>query len=100
MTEQFENVCFEDIFTCSEKVRARSVSTPPAGGSTISWERRIRLEPCSHKQSLYLYCSFCYHFKETIIHLIWDFVYSKAFRTLDFENVAIRILSSFCIDKN
>lgn len=45
MIERFENVCFEDIFTCRENVRARSVSTPPAGGSTISWERRIRLEP-------------------------------------------------------
>lgn len=31
--------------TCSEKVRARSVSTCPLGGSTISWERRMRLEP-------------------------------------------------------
>lgn len=33
-------------FTCSEKVRARSVSTDPLGGSTISWDLKIRLEPC------------------------------------------------------
>lgn len=31
--------------TCREKVRARSVSTCPLGGSTISWDRRMRLEP-------------------------------------------------------
>lgn len=77
MIEQFENVCFGAVFTCSENVRARSVSTPPAGGSTISWERRILLEPYRHKQSLYLHtcwvslnCSFYYHSKKTIIFLI------------------------------
>lgn len=31
--------------TCSEKVRARSVSTLPLGGSMISWDLKIRLEP-------------------------------------------------------
>lgn len=36
MLKRFESVCFEDISTCRENVRARSVSTPPAGGSTIS----------------------------------------------------------------
>lgn len=36
--------------TCSEKVSARSVSTCPLGGSTISWDRRTRLEPWAGRQ--------------------------------------------------
>lgn len=30
-------------------MRARSVSTDPLGGSTISWDLRMRLEPCGRK---------------------------------------------------
>lgn len=37
------------FLTCSEKVRARSVSTDPLGGSTISWDLKIRLEPCGNQ---------------------------------------------------
>lgn len=38
--------------TCSEKVNASSVSTCPLGGNTISWERRMRLEPCTETKSV------------------------------------------------
>lgn len=34
-----------NLTTCREKVSARSVSTEPLGGSTISWDLRICLEP-------------------------------------------------------
>ena len=38
--------------TCRENVSARSVSTCPLGGSTISWDRRIRLEPWDRTRHL------------------------------------------------
>lgn len=49
--------CLVIIFlTCSEKVSARSVSTDPLGGSTISWDLKIRLEPCGNRLVFNLVC--------------------------------------------
>lgn len=39
--------------TCSEKVSASSVSTCPLGGNTISWDLRMRLEPCTEAKSMW-----------------------------------------------
>lgn len=62
------------LFTCSEKVSARSVSTDPLGGSTISWDLKIRLEPCREKKKRLVFNLGAAFFPGLTLHLCYCYL--------------------------